>query len=176
MEPKSYFSSYSSCYKRRYDALKSFFNDGLSADECAKKYGFTLSSFYALSRDFHNHLKEHPNEDFFFKPLTLGRKKTNIDQLDDMIIGLRKNNFSSEDIVGIVNAKQYQVSYGYVYNLLKKEGFARLPRRSKAEKSNLQIPKITAPIASQIEIKEEKFHSHSTGLFTFLTLIKKYGN
>jgi len=92
-----------------------------------------------------------------------------------MVIGLRKHNFSTEDIVGIVNSKGYKISYGYVYKLLNSEGFARLPRRGRQEKKRLELPKIKAPIAGTLEIKDEKFYSGSTGIFAFLPFIRKYG-
>ena len=69
---------------------------------------------------------------FFFKKTSQGRKpmeKTH--ELDDLIINLRKQNYSSENIVTIANSKNFSISYGYVYQLITKEGFKRLPRRSK---------------------------------------------
>ena len=174
MEPESYFENHTPTYKRRYDALRAFFHQGIEASVVCEQYGFKLSAFYALSRDFRRHLKENPDVDFFFKRVPFGRKKRQIKELDDLIIGLRKNNFSTQDIVGLANAKGFDVTYGYVYSLLRKEGFARLPRRGKAEKEKLMLPKIEAPVATKLVMSPEKFHSHSTGLFVFLPLIKKY--
>jgi len=45
----------------------------------------------------------------------------------------------------------YNVTYGYVYSLLKREGFARLPRRGKQEKKKLELPKIKAPDSCQFD-------------------------
>jgi hypothetical protein len=84
--------------------------------------------------------------------------------LRDLIISLRKLNFSAEDIVGIVNSKGHQVSYGYDYKLLKDEGFVRLPRRRAQEKKKLELPVIKVPIARRLKMEGEKFHSISTGL------------
>ncbi|MGH2644867.1 MAG: transposase, partial [Chitinophagaceae bacterium] len=89
--------------------------------------------------------------------------------------GLRKHNFSVEDIVGIVNSKGHKTTYGYVYKLLNSEGFARLPRRSRSEKKRLELPKIKAPIAGSLEITDEKFLSLSTGIFGFLPFIRQFG-
>ncbi|MBW6535713.1 MAG: hypothetical protein K0B11_11935 [Mariniphaga sp.] len=114
-------------------------------------------------------------EDIFFKEVVLGRKENKQEGLEDMITGLRKHNFPTEDIVGIVNSKGYNVSYGYVYKLLNSEGFARLPRRGRQEKKKLLLPKIKAPIAGMLDFRNEKFHSASTGIFAFLPFIKKYG-
>ena len=175
MEPYSYFSSPGTVNKKRYDALRAFFFEKRPAEEVARTYGYSLSSFYSLTRDFRLHLKQNPQKDIFFKDIILGRKENKQEGLEDMVIGLRKHNFSTEDIVGIVNSKGYKISYGYVYKLLNSEGFARLPRRGRQEKKRLELPKIKAPIAGTLEIKDEKFYSGSTGIFAFLPFIRKYG-
>lgn len=175
MEPHTYFAQQDIVNKKKYDALRSFYFEKLTAEEVAKKYGYTISSLYSLTRDFREHLQKRPHEDFFFKDIVVGRKANKSEDLKEMVIGLRKQNFSAEDIVGIVNSKGYKVSYGYVYKLLNNEGFARLPRRGMNEKKKLELPRIKAPVASMLEFTNEKFHSRSTGIFTFLPYIKRYG-
>lgn len=175
MKPQAYFSNLEIVNKKRYDALRAFFFEKHPAQVVADNYGYSLSSFYSLIRDFRLHLKQNSPEDIFFKEIILGRKENKQQGLEDMIIGLRKHNFSAEDIVGIINSKGYKVSYGYVYKLLNSEGFARLPRRSRPEKKSLELPKIKAPIAGLLEITDEKFYSASTGIFAFFPFIKQYG-
>lgn len=175
MRPIEYFQNMEIVNKKRYDALRAFFFEKRSAREVALTYGYSLSSLYPLTRDFRRHLKDDPEEDFFFKEIILGRKEIKREDLEDMIIGLRKANFSVEDILGIVNSKGYPVSYGYVYKLLNNEGFARLPKRSTPEKKKLEFPRIQAPIASRLKMKAEKFQCGSTGLFAFLPFIREYG-
>ena len=175
MDPHEYFLSMEIVNKKRYDALRAFFFEKRAAQEVADTYGYTLPSLYSLIRDFRFHLKQQPREDIFFKEVVLGRKENKQAGLEDMIIGLRKHNFSAEDIVGVVNSKGYNTSYGYVYKLLNSEGFARLPRRSRPEKKDLKLPKIKAPIACSLEITDEKFYSTSTGIFAFLPFISQYG-
>lgn len=174
MEPYDYFLNMDMVNKKRYDALRAFFFEKRPAQQVADIYEYSLSSFYSLTRDFRLHLKKNPEEDIFFKETLLGRKENKPEDLEDMITGLRKHNFSVEDIVGIVNSKGHKVSYGYVYKLLDNEGFARLHRRSRPEKRNLELPKIKAPIAGTLEIADEKFYSGSTGIFTFLPIITQY--
>ena len=104
-----------------------------------------------------------------------GRKPAKKEELEELIISLRKKNYAIEEIVGIANSKSYSVSYATVYNTLKKEGFARLPRRSAIDKKHLEQPSIKAPVAAKLEFNGEKFHSSHTGLFAFLPVIHKYG-
>lgn len=178
MNPIQYFEKKEPAIKKKYDALRAFFYEKQKADDVAKEYGYTLSSLYSLTKEFRKYLnsKEKEGEDYFFKRVQAGRTPlADTEGLDQLIINLRKRNFSIEDIVSISNSKGYDISYGYVYQLLNKEGFVRLNRRSKAEKKNLQLPpKIIAPIATTLAVKNEKFQSSSTGIFGFLPYIKKY--
>jgi len=175
MEPFDYFQNQEIVNKKKYDALRAFFFEKLPAEKVALTFGYSISSLYSLTWDFRRFLKDSPEEDFFFKNLAIGRKTKKSQDADQMIIGLRKQNFSSEEIVGIMNSKGYDLSYGYVYSLLNNEGFARLHRRSKSEKQKLTLPKIDAPVSHTLEITNEKFHTNSTGIFTFLPYIKKFG-
>lgn len=174
MTPDEYFVFNRSVNRKRYDALHDFFVNRLPATEVAAKYGYTLTSFYSLIRDFRKYLKENRKEDFFFKDTVLGRKPGRDDDLKEMVISLRKMNFSAEDIVGIANSKSYEVSYGFVYNILREAGFARLPRRSDASKKQLELPVLKAPEAEKLAWKPEKFFSTHTGLFAFLPVIIRY--
>jgi len=175
MKPEEYFESQQSVNKRRYDALYDFFKNKLSAQEVANKHGYTISTLYSLARDFRKHLKENNKEDFFFKESVLGRKRESNDALKELIIGLRKQDYSVEEIVSIAQSKSYEVSYWPVYQILHQEGFARLHRRSATEKKQLASPKIKAPVAEKLELNPEKFHSSNTGLLVFWSIIYKYG-
>jgi len=175
MSPTDYFNSNEIVLKKRYDALHAFFADRLSAAEVAEKYGYTQSSLYSLIRDFRKYLKEDHTEDFFFKEPVFGRKETNSDDLKDLIVSLRKLYFSAEDIESVANAKGYRISYGYIYKVLKDEGFARLPRRSAYEKKNLELPVLQAPVSERLKTHDDKFHSMATGLFVFLPVIRHFG-
>jgi hypothetical protein len=176
MKPEEYFIFSQSVNKKRYDALHAFFVNRLPAAEVAERYGYTLTSFYSLIRDFRKYLTGGGHrEDFFFKDTVLGRKPGKEDDLKDMIISLRKMNFSAEDIVSIANSKSYEVSYGFVYKVLREEGFARLPRRSEVSKKQLELPAIKAPVAEKLTWETEKFYSSHTVLFAFLPVIFRYG-
>jgi hypothetical protein len=176
MDAFQYFSECNSPQKKKYDALRDFYFQGHRAADVAKKYGYTLSAFYSLSKEFRSHLKTEEGDSFFFRKTFPGRKpmqQTN--GLNNLIISLRKQNYSSENIVTIANSKNYNISYGYVYQLLKNEGFARLPRRSNEFKSKQTAPKIEAPIASALELKDESFSTSTAGLLCFSPIIVKYG-
>jgi transposase len=175
MEQKEYFAAQEIVNKKRYDALRDFIVGKHSAEEVAHQYGYTVSSLYSLVRDFKKWLQTERREDFFFKDVRSGRKDLKNDELKDLIISLRKLNFSIEDILAIAQSKAYAISYGYAYKLLKDEGFARLPRRSASEKKKLELPVMKAPVACRLKMKNEKFHTKSSGLLAFLPIISAYG-
>ena len=76
-----------------------------------------------------------------------------------------------------MDAKNVSVSEGYIYGIIQKEGFARLPRRSKEARKEVKsnIKQIVAPKAEIIEHEPESFSSSSTGLRSFLPYIKAFG-
>ena len=176
MNAFQYFSQHNSSSKKKYDSLKDFYYNGFKAADISEKYGYTLLAFYSLAKEFRAHLKTEGGDSFFFKKTPLGRKPMQqTGHLDDLIINLRKQNYSSEDIVTIVNSKGFNISYGYVYQLLAKEGFSRLPRRSTGFRSKQTASKIEAPKTTALKIKNESFSTSSTGLLCFLPIIHKYG-
>jgi len=175
MDPLTYFQRTDIVNKRRYDALRAFFLKERQAGEIAEEFGYTLHGFYSLIKEFKNNLKNAGEEDPFFKEVKLGRRAHPDQVLDEHILSLRKQNFSTEDIVGMINAMEFNVSYGYVHNLLKREGFGKLPRRAREDKHHLAAPKITAPVSKPLELADQHFMSTSTGLLTLLPVIRAYG-
>jgi len=176
MDAFYYFSQCGSSSKKKYDSLKDFYFYGYKAGDVAKKYGYTLSAFYSLAKEFRGHLKTGEGDTFFFKKTFPGRKSMEkTDELNDLIIGLRKQNYSSEDIVTMANSKNFNISYGYVHQLLTMEGFARLPRRSSKFKLKQTASKIEAPKATLLKIRDESFATSSAGLLCFLPIVHKYG-
>jgi hypothetical protein len=176
MNPVDYFGNFDLAIKKKYDALREYFYKKRSAKEVAEKYSYTLFSFYSLIREFNNYLKSNPSEDYFFKNIKPGRKpRTDTNSINEQIINLRKLNYSTEDIRALLHSQGCKISYGYINTLLKKEGFARLLRRSKHDKYELQQPKMVAPISKKVIIKNENYFTRTAGIFCLLPIIKKYG-
>ena len=69
----------------------------------------------------------------------------------------------------------HKVAENTIYLMLKKEGFARLPKRSKQEKRQLEKAKIKAAKTSALSFEQENFKTSSGGLLCFLPYIKQYG-
>lgn len=177
MTAKEYFSTNTLVIRKKYEALKSFYQEGLSAKSAAKKFGYTLSTFYSLSRDFQKHLRETPNSDYFFKDTSLRDKRVkNADEVDTIIIALRKKSFSISDIKSILDAQNSTVSESYIYRVLQQDGFDRLPRRNGKARTTMVSTALTAPKSVPMKFEhEESFTSPSIGILTFLPYLKALG-
>ena len=173
MIDKKYFNEFDLVAQKKYEALRAYYVDNLSCKDAARKFGYTLSSYHSLIRDFKKHLKEKPNDDYFFKNKLKGRKDhANKDFINSTIINLRKRNFSISDIKTVLDAQENSVSESFIYAVLKSDGFDRLPRRSIVEKQNLQTTKIEAPKSHQSTFSKEEFNSNSAGILMLLHYIK----
>jgi len=175
MNAYEYFADKDLVIKKKYDALKDFFFYKQKAEIVAGNYNYTLSAFYSLVRDFKKHLKKQNETDFFFQYKKTGRQHIENNEIDELILSLRKKNFSTEDILTFLHGKSFNVSYGYIYNLLVSNGFAKLPKRSVQEKANQEIPKLTAEKSVKLQFDNEEFMSQNVSLFCFRLLIEKYG-
>jgi len=179
MEPTTFFAKPQNTVQKQYEALRAFYVEKCSGEEVAKRFGYTLSSFYSLTRDFKKNLLQDKPAQFFFTPKTTGRKpKAETGKINQLIVGLRKKYLSVPDIKAIVDAQgQHTVSEKHIYNVIKNEGFARLPRRNNSirEKAGTEF-KIEAPISSMLDFMPETFSSqNSLGILCLLPYIQRYG-
>lgn len=163
---------------RRYEALRAFHVDGRSAQEVSGLFGYTVSTVYTLVRNFKSLLGSNfPSAQFFISP-RLGRKeKDTTGKLNKLIIELRKKYLSVPDIKAILDSLEDNVSEKHVYNVLKKEGFARLPRRSRLARSETHATiKIAAAKSELLEYGSEVFQTESSiGLLCMLPYIQELG-
>jgi len=177
MDTSSFFSNPTSLVQKQYEALRAICHDKKPTYEVAEKFGYTVSSLYSLVRDFKNYLKEErPYKHFFIEP-QLGRKQRNDYQdISNTIIDLRKKYMSVSDIKAVLDAQNKIISEKHIYNILKKDGFARLPKRRQKERNMPQkVAAITAPKPSLLISNCEEFNTQNAGVLCFLPYIKKYG-
>jgi transposase len=145
---RSFFRNPSCPAHKQYEALRAYFYEGLSTTEVAKRFGYSVASLYCYASAFMKQLESGKKvESQFFAPLSVGRpRKQAGNEKDQLIIALRKKYLSIEDIKSILDAQQANLSETYIYNLLKREGFARLPRRTRHNKNEtLSSAEVVAP-------------------------------
>ncbi len=178
MQDENYFFEFGTTAQKQYEALRSHFVEKLTAKESAEKYGYTLAAFNSLVASFRKKLAQSPEySDPFFQIKKKGRAfKKETDQLIEVITELRKKNYSVGDIKTTLDAKgkEFKVSERYISNVLKKQGFARLLRRSKQIKSTLEMPKIKAEKSEAINFTIENFSTQTAGILAFIPYLEKY--
>jgi len=58
MRPVEFFQSPQHITHKRYEALRAFYFEAKPAHEVAQQFGYTLSAFYSLTRDFNRLLNQ----------------------------------------------------------------------------------------------------------------------
>ena len=169
---------------RQYLALRSFYYDEKTADDVAAAYGYTVQAVYAMARNFKKKLEssEENGAELFFQELKMGRpKQERNSELEEIIVSFRKKQLSVPDIKVLLDSKGYDVTEGFIYNVCDKNGFTRLPKRSRQYRQELletsgYADVMTAPEAEVSRfMKSEKFASKGVGVLCFLPFIKAYG-
>ena len=122
---------------RQYEALRAYFVEGLPSAEAAKRFGYSKGSFQVLCSKFRNN----PHRNFFLTPSKGPKSSPKRDRLHDDVIKLRKQNLSVYyDISEALKKEGNRLSPAAIDKILKKEGFARLPKRSDDERPNRARP------------------------------------
>lgn len=172
-----FFLSPSSSTHKQYEALRAFFIEKTSAEVVAQKFGYSKATIYSMIRDFKARIRLEQEQDYFFKQHTAGRKiAPDQDELRTFIILLRKKYLSIPDIKVVLDAQGKSISERHIHNILRADGFARLPRRSKADKqSALPANIIKTEKATLLTTAEEEFNSQDAGVLLFLPYLKAYG-
>ena len=173
MKPIEFFTKPSTVTQKQYEALRMYFVENESAKKVAEKFGYTYRGFTTIISEFRKKLKQNEQDELFFKKNKRGRKPLSND-IVDAVLDLRKLYYSIEDIKVALDARGMLVSEKTIYNIIHKNGFARLPRRQKSEKHNLETPTIKAEKTKILSFKPERFKSSSAGILALLPYIKKY--
>src|SRR5712691_7766579 len=110
---------------RLYEALRAYCVDKLPSREAARRFGYTPQSFRVLVHRF----RHDPERTFFLPPSRGPQAAPKKNQARERIITLRKQNLSIYDISRALAREGLSYSPVSVAQLLRQEGFARLPRR-----------------------------------------------
>lgn len=117
--------------QKRYEALRASFVEGVSAQEVARRFGYSVHTVNALRRDF-----KAGSLPSFFQPLSRGPKhpRGSTVQCKGRIIELRKQNYSIDDIEELLFREGFSIRAKTIHQILEAEGFARLFRRTHLER------------------------------------------
>jgi hypothetical protein len=150
--------------QRQYEALRAFFVEQFPSQEVARRFSYSPGAFRVLCCQF----RRQPF-DFFRqrKPGPKDQPKTNAAR--PLIIALRKQNHSVYDIERVLKAKATPLSDTAIWEVLRQEGFGRLPRRAEDELPDRPKPD-TAAVADRREfaLSAGRLRTQLGGLFLFL--------
>jgi len=156
--------------QRQYEALRAYFVERLPGPEVARLFGYTPGSLHQLIHQF----RRQPARQFFVEAARPGTKAS--DTLRQRIIELRKQNQSIYDISEALKKEDILRTPAAVAQILREEGFAKLPRRGDAER-----PQGTKPTAADradvrtLNLEPRSFRTKFGGLFLFLPALVDIG-
>ncbi len=174
-----FFLTPASTTQRQYEALRAHYVDGHSAAEAARRFGYTLSSYYSLMHRVRQ-IGSTPEalSRYFFHVKTVGRKpKEGSSETEELIVELRKKYLSVPDIKALLDTLGHEVSETYVYKVIHRHGFARLPRRRRETKGEaLGSARLVAPESVPLDFSPESFTAqNSLGLLCLIPYMERYG-
>ena len=148
--------------------MRAYFVDKLPSKEVAKRFGYTDGSFRVLAHQF----RQNPQREFFLPPAKGPQEAPKKDKVREMVISMRKQNLSIYDIGRILKTKGHEISPVSISNILKEEGFSKLPRRLDDERlAGTQPTRGDVADVRQLDLSAQNFRTKFGGLFLFLPFI-----
>jgi hypothetical protein len=151
--------------QRQYEALRAYFVEGLPAQDVARSFGYSVSAFHVLC----HHFRRDSDPVFFVTPRRGPRSQPKKSAARDLIVQLRKRNYSVYEISETLKEQKRPLSPTAVREVLKAEGFAALPRRLDEERPDRPRPTVE-PVADvrEFALLPRRFTTGCGGLFLFL--------
>jgi hypothetical protein len=148
---------------RQYEALRAYFVEELPGPEVAQRFGYTPGSLHQLVHQF----RQQPNRSFFSEPPRTGNSAA--ETVRQQIIHLRKQNLSIYDISEALKKEGCPRSPMAVSQVIRQEGFTKLPRRRDEER----LPGTKPTAADRADARAVNLEPHTLrtkfgGLFLFL--------
>ena len=175
-DPCAFFDQPAHPRQRRYEILRAFFVENLSAADVARRFGCSRHAVYSVIRDFR--ALAAPADFFFRDSLPPGRlTPPPTSATHHEIVRLRKLNLSVPDIKAQLDAScDRPPSERAIAAILDSEGFARLPRRTRAARAAAGPAPLQAPDCLLLDPQQpESFQSaRAAGLLCFLPLLRRY--
>jgi hypothetical protein len=176
MEPVDYFNTPNSIAQKQYEAIRMFFIDKEPGKVVAERFGYSYRGFTTIVSNFRKKLKGGLQEDPFFSDRPKGRKVGHLaQQAEELIVEMRKKYYSVEDIKIFLDAQGLILSERGIYDIVIKNGFGRLPRRSASTKKALSPPQMKAEKSVALSFQPEEFKSGAAGILCLLPFLKECG-
>jgi transposase len=167
---RSFFLTPASAKQRQYEALRAYFVEGRTSREVARDFGYSAGSFQVLC----HHFRRETDPVFFVSPRPGPRDQPKKSAAHDLIVELRKRNYSVYEISESLKERGLSLSPTAVREVLKVEGFAPLPRRADEERP--ERPRATIEAVADVRRfapTPREFHTRCGGLFLFVPYLVK---
>jgi hypothetical protein len=177
MDQKNYFLKPAGAPQRQYEALRALYVEGLALQEAAGRFGLSAAYLKKVRTQFQQALQR--GDACFFPAPKKGRKAGRATALSvvERIVALRKQNHSVPDIRSVLGAQGDALSLSTIDRILKQEGFAPLPKRTRLERAATAAPpRIEAPESAPLVWRDETFSTEQGGgPLVFLPLLEQLG-
>ena len=158
---------------KKYDALKAYAFEGLSAEKAGKLIGFNANSFRTLVWKVSREGLD------VIKPKKKGPKERHkAESYRKRIVDLRKRNLDSEEIAEVLNeTENANLGPRTVTRVLREEGFKKIKRRSAKEKKKAKVVMEEERKRSRNSTGGYKgeMRSDNPGIFLFAPVINELG-
>ena len=128
--------------QRQYEALRAFFVEGSPSQDVAQRFGYTPGPFRVLCHHFRRWKPD------FFRELKPGpRTQPKKSAVRELVLSMRKQNLSVYDIERGLKDSGSPLSVTAIWEILREEGFPRLPRRQDDQRPDTLRPTRRSPTA-----------------------------
>jgi len=151
--------------QRAYEALRGYFVEGRPSQDVARAFGYSPGTFRVMCHQF----RRDPAPAFFLAARGGPRRQPKKSGARELVITLRKRNYSIYEISEVLKERQLALSPTAVREVLTAEGFAPLPRRLDDERPARPRPTIE-PVADAraFSLTPRQFLTPCGGLFLFV--------
>jgi hypothetical protein len=151
--------------QRQYEALRAYFVEGLPSAVAAHRFGYTPGSFRVLCHSF----RQGPRREFFQAIARGPQVQTKKDPARPLIVALRKQHLSIYDIHDALTQQGHALSLTAIHEVVRAEGFGRLPRRRDEDRPQRPRPDRAAVAdVRQFRVTPRRVSTALGGLFVFL--------
>jgi hypothetical protein len=150
---------------RAYEALRAYFLEARPSHAVARAFGYTPGTFRVMCHQF----RRDPAPTFFVAPPRGPQRQPKKAATRELVITLRKRNYSVYEISEALKERQVALSPTAVREVLAAEGFAPLPRRLDDERPARPRPTVE-PVADvrAFSLASRTFTTVCGGLFLFV--------
>jgi hypothetical protein len=157
---------------RQYEALRAYFAEGMPSAMAARQFGYTPGAFRVLCHAF----RRGQVREFFAEAPRGPQVQTKKDPARPVIVALRKQNLSIYDIHDALTQQGHRLSLTAIHEVLRAEGFARLPRRRAEERPQRPRPERAAVAdVRQVSAAPRRVATAMGGLFVFVPWLVRLG-